>query len=110
MHHTIQVTPGCHTLGNLLLDYLLENKTMFCAYKVPHPLSKSVEFTMDATDNRESLARLRGACKKAFDQLSSLEEQFGKHIGCSSMPIDYEPTRFKMTIRKGRTVSDKSMS
>ena len=45
-----------HTLGSLLSTQLIEDKrTIFSAYKVPHPLFKQVEIRLETTEPAEKV-------------------------------------------------------
>ena len=109
-HYTFVVSPGGHTIGNLLLDYLHMDNTRFSAYKVPHPLSKNVEVTLGARTQTEAVVSLRAACRKAFDDMGRLELELDAHTKRASMPIDYEPPSVVIAVRKDCNVSDDSMA
>lgn len=111
MHHTVVISPGCHSVGNLLVDHLFEcNSTDFASYKVPHPLSKDVEITVDAESCEEALGHVKEACASARTLMKQLEAELLEHIEPSAFPATFDPSRgVKVSVRRGHTVSDSSM-
>ena len=110
MRHTLEVSPGDHSIGNLLVDHLMQNDPAgFFAYKVPHPLSSNVEITLDVTDAREVFTHVRQACDTARAQLEAFEAELRMHCETAA---HHEPADIpgpKLTVRAGQTVSDASM-
>lgn len=108
---TVKITPGCHTIGNVLNEYLMkDNPQMLCSYKVAHPLSKSVEITLNCNDQMEALEHIRQSCDNFVSDLSKLTSQFEKELnnGGFSLPIEFIHPLKKIEIRKG-SVSNSSM-
>ena len=112
MHHTLEVSPGDHSIGNLLVDHLMQDDPLgFCAYKVPHPLSSNVEITLDVRDPGELLVRVSRACETARAQLEALDDELRAHYDAhegTAAPVQ-EYAGPKLSVRVGCTVSDASM-
>ena len=66
-----------HTLGNLLRSELLNHpKTVFAAYKLPHPLYRKVEIRLETSENAESvLADVISKYRKNLAKISKAVEK-----------------------------------
>ena len=111
---TVSISPGCHTMGNLINFYMMRNdENLVCSYKVPHPLSKSVELTMQIDSEQDALQHIKNACDNICEDLTDLNTQFvtmlGKQYDGHSFPLEFEISSKKIEIRKNSSVSDSSM-
>lgn len=74
---TIKFEKEDHTLGNLLRSQLLkDDRVLFAAYKVEHPLDHSFILrvqTMEGTEPKEAVTE---ACKMILLQLNQLRAKF----------------------------------
>lgn len=111
---TISISPGCHTMGNLINFYMMRNdENLVCSYKVPHPLSKSVELTMQINSEKEALQHIKIACDDICEDLTNLSNQFitllGDQYDGHSFPLEFQLAQKKIEVRKNNSVSDSSM-
>jgi DNA-directed RNA polymerase subunit L len=69
-----------HTLGNLIRDKLLQNNdVIFAAYKVPHPLYKTLEITFE-TLNTPCKIILENSINSILNELDTFETLFKKEF------------------------------
>ena len=113
MHHTLEINPGCHSIGNVIVDQLLQgDAAAFCAYKVPHPLATSVEVTVAASDRFDALRILRQACDSARKELGAFDAEVRSHLAHGDAPTpspSVARVRPQLHVRVGDTVSDASI-
>ena len=77
---TLTFSDHDHTLGNLLRSELLRDPdVIFAAYKVPHPLTRSVEVRVQTFDNSVE-DDVNSAIKNIISSLEDFEEAFEKAL------------------------------
>lgn len=111
---TISISPGCHTMGNLINYYMMrDHDELICSYKVPHPLSESVELTMHTNTKEDALQNIKNACDNICEDIRNINDQFIKLLGNKydghSFPLEYENVSKKIEVRKNNPVADSSM-
>lgn len=66
-----------HTLGNLLKSQLLQDqRVIFAAYKVEHPLFANFILRVQTEDGYNPREALMNACNALIAQLSTLDKKF----------------------------------
>jgi DNA-directed RNA polymerase II subunit RPB11 len=74
---TIKFEKEDHTLGNLLRAQLLkDDRVLFAAYKVEHPLDHSFILRVQTVDGFEPKAAVQAACQIVLVQLDQLKKRF----------------------------------
>lgn len=74
---TIKFEKEDHTLGNLLRAQLLkDDRVLFEAYKVEHPLDHSFVLRVQTIDGLEPKEAVTEACKTILFQLDQLRQKF----------------------------------
>jgi len=62
-----------HTVGNLIVSYLLRDSAVSCAaYKMPHPLARNIEITVLADDPAKAF---HAAIDKAVSDLEIIAQK-----------------------------------
>ncbi|CAN3373127.1 DNA-directed RNA polymerase II subunit Rpb11p [Diutina rugosa] len=66
-----------HTLANLLRAQLLkDDKVIFAAYKIPHPLFANFELRIQTEDDYSPKEALRNACSSLISELDVIKTRF----------------------------------
>lgn len=66
-----------HTLGNLLRSQLLKDeRVLFAAYKIPHPLNHMFIMRVQTTEDYEPREAVTKACQAVILQLELLRQRF----------------------------------
>ncbi|ODQ61163.1 hypothetical protein WICANDRAFT_104276 [Wickerhamomyces anomalus NRRL Y-366-8] len=78
-----------HTLGNLLRAQLLKDeRVLFAAYKVEHPLFAKFVMRIQTEENYSPREALRNACNSVISQLDVLRERFKNEWALKSFAAD----------------------
>lgn len=78
-----------HTLGNMLRAQLLKDeRVLFAAYKVEHPLFAKFVMRIQTEENYSPRDALRNACNSVISQLDVLRERFQNEWALKSLAAD----------------------
>ena len=70
-----------HTVGNLLQDQALQyNSVLFCAYDVPHPLKKEMQFSILTDDSIDPNTVINKSVDTIITNFETFEKLFEKSI------------------------------
>ena len=78
-----------HTLGVLLREKLLENKNvLFVAYKIEHPLTRTIKLCIQTNEDSDPHKELKVAAQSALDDILLFSKQLshGDNSSQRSMP------------------------
>ncbi|KAK6462827.1 RNA polymerase II core subunit [Scheffersomyces coipomensis] len=80
-----------HTLANLLRAQLLkDNKVLFAAYKVEHPLFANFVLRVQTEDDYSPKKALMRACSAIISELDEIKDKFRKEWQIQSLAVEDE--------------------
>ncbi|CCH41930.1 DNA-directed RNA polymerase II subunit [Wickerhamomyces ciferrii] len=78
-----------HTLGNLLRAQLLKDeRVVFAAYKVEHPLFANFVMRIQTEDNYTPREALKNACYNVIAQIEALKSKFKNEWDLKTFAVD----------------------